>query len=71
MTSHLPSTGFLRLKHIIGDAKQGIMPLFPICKTEWWNGVRDGKYPQPIKLSANITVWRVEDIRRLIESTGG
>jgi hypothetical protein len=66
----LPSTGFLRLPQIIGNpkAEPPIPPLLPICKSSWWDGVRNGKYPKPLKLGPRTTVWRVEDIRRLIET---
>ena len=67
----LPQGGFLRLKQIIGDpnAEPPIPPLIPICKSTWWAGVKSGRYPQPVRsLSARITVWRAEDVRRLIEA---
>lgn len=68
--SHLPQTGFLRLSQIIGktDAKSPIPPLIPIGKSTWWNGVKSGRFPKPIKLGSRITVWRVEDIRKLLDS---
>lgn len=68
----LPETGFLRLSQIIGDRKADppIPPLIPISRSSWWQGVKTLKYPAPLKLSANTTVWRVEDIRTLIENTG-
>ena len=59
----LPKEGFVRVNDIIGPGK----PL-PMGKTTWWEGVREGRYPQPEKLAPRITVWRVEDIRALIES---
>jgi predicted DNA-binding transcriptional regulator AlpA len=31
--------------------------------------VRDGKFPQSVKLGTKTTVWRVEDIRALINAT--
>ena len=67
---NLPATGFLRIPQILGDkrANPPIPPLFPICKSSWWDGIRTGKYPKPLKLGPRTTVWRVEDIRRLIES---
>lgn len=66
--TQLPETGFLRLKQIIGDPKANppIPPIIPVKKTTWWNGVRDGRYPKPVKLGERITAWRVEDIRDLI-----
>lgn len=66
----LPEAGFLRLSQILGDQKRGIPPLFPIGKTTWWAGIKDGRYPQPVKLGRRTTAWRVEDIRALIERSG-
>ena len=58
----LPSTGFVRLPEILA--------LFPVSESVWWEGVRTGRYPKGIKLSARCTAWRAEDIRALIESIG-
>ena len=69
MDNKLPETGFLRLPQIIGNAKAvpPIPPLIPVSKSTWWQGVKEGRYPQPVRtLGARITVWRVEDIRKLI-----
>lgn len=67
----LPATGYVRVAHIVGDpnAKPPIPALIPIGKSTWWKGVRENRYPQPLKLSPRVTVWRIEDIRQLIEST--
>ena len=62
----LPETGFLRLAQIIGDPKRGITPIIPICKSNWWAGVKTGRYPKSVKLGPRTTAWRVEDIRELI-----
>jgi len=64
----LPAAGFLRLKQIVGSPKHGLMPLIPVSKATWWRGVKSGLYPQPIKLSPRVTVWRSEDILKLIQS---
>lgn len=69
---HLPETGYLRLRQIIGDpySDPPIPAIIPVSKSTWWAGVRSGRYPQSIKtLGARITVWRVEDIRRLISNS--
>lgn len=65
----LPQTGYLRLWQIIGNPKTipPTPPLIPIGKSSWWQGVKTGRFPKPIKLGARITAWRVEDIRILIE----
>jgi prophage regulatory protein len=64
----LPETGFLRLPQIIGNPKANppIPPLIPVKKTTWWEGVRTGRFPKPVKLGARTTAWRVEDIRAFI-----
>ena len=70
----LPETGFLRLAQIIGDtkAKPPILAVIPVSKSTWWEGVKSGRYPQPVRtLGKRITAWRVEDIRQLIERAAG
>jgi len=69
MNSQIPSTGFLRLSQIIGTASAP--PIIPVSKSSWWAGVKSGRYPKPVKLSARTTAWRAEDIRALVESLGG
>jgi len=59
MLNNLPQTGFVRLPQILA--------LIPIGKSTWWAGVKTGKYPQPIKLGANTTVWKKDDIDALIK----
>jgi prophage regulatory protein len=69
---HLPQTGYLRLPHIIGNpkAEPPIPAIIPVGKSTWWQGVKDGRFPKPIKLGPRTTAWRVEDIRALIENMG-
>jgi len=76
---HLPETGYLRLWQIIGapgnpDAKPPKPPIpavIPVGKSTWWEGVRSGRYPQPVRtLGRRITAWKVEDIRALIQQAG-
>lgn len=63
----LPETGFLRIWDIVGDKKKKTPALIPIGRTTFLMRVKQGVYPAPIKLSEKTTVWRVEDIRGLIE----
>lgn len=70
MSSNIPADGFLRLKQIIGDpdADPPIPPIIPVSKSTWWIGVKNGRFPKPVKhLGPNVTAWRVRDIRDLIE----
>lgn len=64
----LPETGYLRISQILGNKRTNppIPPLIPIGKSSWWEGVKTGRFPTPIKLGPRTTVWRVEDIRQLI-----
>ena len=66
----LPETGYLRLNQIVGNPKADppIPPIIPISKASWWAGVKEGRFPAPVKLGPRTTAWRIEDIRRLIES---
>jgi hypothetical protein len=48
--------------------RAGIPAIIPVGRSAWWAGVRSGRYPKSLKLSSGTTVWRVEDIRNLIES---
>ena len=46
---------------------QFIPDILPISKTSWWNGVKAGIYPKPLKLGPRTTVWRESDVMRLVE----
>jgi prophage regulatory protein len=59
-TKSLPETGFIRLSQIL--------ELIPVSRSSWWRGVKEGRFPQPVKLAARTTAWRAEDIRSLIDS---
>lgn len=56
----LPTQGYVRLSTI--------KKVFPVSDSTWWAGVKDGRFPPGRKLSARITVWRVEDIKALLAS---
>jgi predicted DNA-binding transcriptional regulator AlpA len=55
-------TGFLRLPQIL--------EVIPVSKSTWWEGVKSGRFPKAVKLSANCTAWRVEDIHALVKQLG-
>ena len=57
----LPETGFVRLPEVL--------KVFPVSKSSWWAGVKEDRYPKPVKLGPKMTAWRVEDIRALIATT--
>lgn len=52
-------SGFLRLP--------AVLKLIPVSKSSWWQGVKDGIYPQPYKIGQRVTAWKAEDIQNLIQ----
>ena len=66
---HFPDTGFVRLPQILGNpkTKPPTAAVIPISRAAWWNGIKKGRFPRPIKLGPRTTAWRVEDILKLIE----
>ena len=50
----------LREKHVL--------EMLPISRSTWWAGVKSGRFPKPLKLGPRITVWRLEDVRGLLEN---
>ncbi|MBL8346157.1 MAG: AlpA family phage regulatory protein [Rubrivivax sp.] len=59
----LPDTGFLRQRQVLA--------FVPISKSTLWRRVRARSFPSPVKLSARVTAWRAEDVRRWISEQGG
>ena len=60
VTVSLPEVGFLRLSDVL--------KLIPIAKTAWYQGVKEGRFPAPVKLTKRASGYRVGDIRALIDS---
>ena len=56
----IPEIGFVRLPQVLN--------VIPVGRTCWWEGVKAGRFPRPVKLSPRCTAWRAEDIRELIKS---
>ena len=65
----LNENGFLRLPQILGDpkAEPPIQAIIPVSKSLWWQGIRDGRFPKPVKLSKRCSAWRASDIRALVD----
>jgi len=58
--TELPQTGYIRvalLALVLSTSRSTI-----------WRWVKKEAFPQPIKLSAGVTVWRVEDVRAWLET---
>jgi prophage regulatory protein len=55
----IPATGLVRLWEVL--------TVLPICKSDWWAGVKLGRYPRPVKQSEPYAAWKADDIRALIK----
>ena len=51
--------GFWRIKDIL--------TILPIGKSTLWLMVKQGRFPQPVKLGPKITAWRISDIKKYLE----
>jgi predicted DNA-binding transcriptional regulator AlpA len=69
--TQIPAVGFLRMRQIIGDKERGIIGIIPVSRSGWYQGVRDGRFPAPVRLMGRKAVaWRAEDIRDLVAQLG-
>lgn len=64
--NQLPTEGFLRLNQIIGN--KNTPAIIPVSRSTWWTGVREGRFPKPVKLGKRAIAWPVDSIRALIKS---
>ncbi|HEX7082357.1 MAG TPA: AlpA family phage regulatory protein [Gammaproteobacteria bacterium] len=55
----LPVTGLVRRRHFAH--------VLPFCWSTWLRGIKDGRFPQPVRLGPKTVAWRVEDVRRVLE----
>ena len=70
----VPPARFYRESQLVG--RRAILPgglkkprpatpgLLPISSATLWRMVKSGKFPRPVKLTAAITAWRVEDVQK-------
>ena len=58
----IPEMGFLSLAVVLG--------LIPVGKSTWWAGIREGRYPAPVRISRHRVAWRAGDILSLVERLG-
>ena len=45
-----------------------VLQRFPVSRSDWYAGVRAGKYPAPLKLGERSVAWRASDIDALIDA---
>ncbi len=59
----LPATGFIRQRELIN--------IIPVSSATLWRWVRSGDFVQPVRLGANVTAWRVEDVQHWMNAQAG
>jgi prophage regulatory protein len=59
----LPETGLVRLGAFVGKGKA-----VPVSPSTWWEGVKSGRFPKPVKLGPKITAWQAADIHAVIKN---
>ncbi len=63
----LSQVAYLRLWQIVDCNKKNVMPLLPIGRTSFLTGVKDGRFPKPVKIAGTkCNCWRSDDIAALI-----
>lgn len=50
--------GYMRLPEIL--------KIFPVSRSSWWAGVKEGRYPQSVKIGPRMTAWRKAEIMALL-----
>ncbi|GGP24830.1 helix-turn-helix transcriptional regulator [Silvimonas amylolytica] len=69
----LPANGYVRQSYLVGPAgRKAVLAgtqqhiasgILPFSSATLWRLIKAQKFPAPVKLSARVTAWRVEDIR--------
>ena len=54
----LPEEGLVRLPVVL--------KMLGIKRTAFYEGIRRGDYPKPVRLGPRISAWPVKDLRKLI-----
>ncbi len=58
----LPASGFIRQRQLLS--------IIPVSPATLWRWVKAGDFVQPVRLGANTTAWRIEDVRSWMNSQG-
>ena len=44
-----------------------VLERIPVSKTTWYDGIKKGRYPAPVRLTPRTSAWLESDIDELIE----
>ncbi|WP_445989677.1 helix-turn-helix transcriptional regulator [Chromobacterium haemolyticum] len=51
---------FLRLPEVLA--------IIPVSRATWYEGIKKGRFPAPVKLGPRVSLWRRSDIEQLVAS---
>ena len=58
--SSLPNNRLLRIHEVL--------QLVPVSRATWYQGIKDGIYPAPVRLGKRSVAWRERDIQAILEN---
>lgn len=61
----LPDSAFVRLHQLLAAS------IIPFSAATAWRRVREGTFPQPVRISPQVTAWRVSQIRQWLQCPDG
>lgn len=56
-----PAVGFIRQSDLVPG-------MVPFSAATLWRKVKSGEFPAPVKLSARVTAWRLEEVHAWMQS---
>jgi predicted DNA-binding transcriptional regulator AlpA len=60
----LPESAFVRLNQLLSTS------VIPFSAATAWRRVRAGTFPQPVRVSPQVTAWRVGEVRQWLKCPG-
>lgn len=67
MTDKTINTSYILPPQGLSRAKD-ILPLLPFKRASLWKFVKDGTFPQPVRVTGGITAWRNKDVIEWLEA---
>lgn len=58
---------FYKIEEVIGSKKKCVPGILPMSRSAWYQGIKDGRYPAPVKLSERSSAWASVAIDALVE----
>lgn len=43
-----------------------VLALIPVSRATWYDGMKKGRYPQPVSLGPRCVAWRASEIQQLV-----